>query len=243
MAQANAQNVPPQSRQKDNWDRADTISRWISAIALVIIPIAIGVATYRIQKSIARQLVTKDYLRIATTILERPKSSDNNLRDWAVTLLNRYSPLKFTPQQEEELKSVGFGQPSGSESVSALSLSPDGKKLAVMKTKPLGNLVFRHDVELYDIHTQNMISQFEAGVGAGGIRLVWSQDGSKLLADRSHSGVTYLVLFDVVQGKLLGGRVINGIEKQGTEGLRFSEDGQNVIMERTDGKSEVWQLP
>src|SRR5258707_13529752 len=103
-------NAPTSTKsQKDNWDKADTLSKWISAVAAVVIPIVIGVATSRIQKSISDQSVAKDYVGIATTILERPKGEqETNLRQWAVDLLNQYSTIKLSPQQHEELKSGGL---------------------------------------------------------------------------------------------------------------------------------------
>ena len=90
--------------QKDIWDILQVISA-------LLIPIVIGVATYRIQKSIAKQSarvqksvaeqsVAKDYVGMAVSILEKPNDDERSaLRDWAVELLNEKSPLKFTPEQ------------------------------------------------------------------------------------------------------------------------------------------------
>lgn len=246
MAQTNGENVAAQQSsksQKDIWDKAQILFA-------ALIPVVIGFGSYFIQQSITKESVAKDYVGIATTILERPKGEEEtDLREWAVNLLDQYSPIKFTPQQQKELKSGGLtglsllSLLSGRESLSAVSSSPDGQKAAVIKTildRPGG----RNIVEVYDPHTGGRICVFEAGTSQGSSSLVWSQDGSKLLVGRSYSGIGYVIVFDVAQKKLLGEHQTKG-PGGGIEGLNLSQDGQSVTITitRTDGKSEFWQLP
>ena len=220
------------SRSADIWDKAQVLST-------VLIAIVIGFGSYWIQQSISKESVAKDYVGIATTVLERPKGEqDNDLREWAAKLLNQYSPIKFTPQQQEELKSGGLALTSSGASLREFYESPDGKEEAAIFDIPDG----RHVVEVTDLPTGRMISQFEAGAGSGPSKLVWSQDESKLLFGLSRSGTGYLKLFDVARGKVLGEYHTQGPGGM-IAGLNFSQDGQSVIITRTDGKSEVWQPP
>jgi hypothetical protein len=69
--------------QKDIWDILQVISA-------ALIPVAIGLASYWIQKSIAKQSVAKDYVGIAATILQGPKQEGaDDLREWARKLLGK----------------------------------------------------------------------------------------------------------------------------------------------------------
>jgi hypothetical protein len=211
----------------------------------VVIPIAIGVATSQIQKSISDQSVAKDYVGIAITILERPKGEqETNLSQWAVELLNQYSPIKFSTPQQEELKSGGLiglnlsSLLSGREALSAISSSPDRKTAALIKTildRPGGRSI----LEVYDSHTVKRISYLQVGDGWGIWRLVWSDDGLKLLVSRSYSGKADVNLVDVAHGTSLGSYQTKGPGGE-IETLSFSQDGR-VTINRSDGKSEIWQ--
>jgi WD40 repeat protein len=255
MPETNGENVAAgrsSKSQKDIWDKfqvgAAIVTAIVSVIAAVVIPIVIGIASNRIQKSIAKQSVAKDYVGIAVSILERPKDEEHTaLRDWAVDMLSSNSPKKFTQQQLDELKSGGLtglslsSLLSGRESLSAIFLSPDGKKTALMKTI-LDRRGGRSVVEVYDFHTHERISYLNvAGTSLGSSSLVWSQDCSKLLVGRSYAGIGYVELFDVAQKKLLREYQTKAPPSE-LEGLNFSEDGRSVII-KTTGGLEVWQLP
>src|SRR6267378_2713383 len=88
--------------QKDIWD----------ILQVLLIPTAIGFGSVWIQKSIAKESVAKDYVEIATTILERPKQEgDDALRKWATNLLVHHAPKgdEFNPKAQEQLESQGLG--------------------------------------------------------------------------------------------------------------------------------------
>ena len=236
--------------RKDRWDKAQVV---IAAL----IPIAIGVGSYWIQESISKESVAKDYVGIATTILERPKQEgDNDLREWARKLLVRYSPEPFSPKAQEQLESGGISVGQGITHPNALSASPNGKKLVMTTTLGMGAAgslpgslrgsgMFRHALvgliaEVYDLQTGKMISQFEAGPDSvQRPTLVWSPDSSKLLIGWSIIGDFFASLFEVAEGKRLGFYSIKGGGE--IQSAEFSEDGRSVNIKTADGKTEVWQ--
>jgi WD40 repeat protein len=243
MAQPDGENVAaPQSSksQKDFWDKIQIVSG-------VAIPVVIGLGSYFIQQSITKESVAKDYVGIATTILESQKGEKaTNLREWAVSLLGQYSPIPLSPDSKRELKSGGLtglslsGLLSGRESFSAISSSPDGKQVALMKTiLDRGRSI----VEVFDSQTFERISHFDVGTRQGSPSLVWFRDGSKLLVCRSHSGIGYVSVFDVAQGKLLGEEHQTKGPDGEIENVSFSEDGLSINIKKADGKSEVWPPP
>ena len=239
--------------------------------ATVLIPIVIGVATYRIQKSIAKQSVgvqrsiaeqsvAKDYVQMAVSILEKPKDEGQNaLREWAVDLLNLESKsiLPFTPQQLDELKSGGLGLGKGTidllnhlsslrQSLRALASSPDGKRLAVIVARPYykGSYFFG---ELYDFLTGKMIHDFGSLGQAIGQppTLVWSHDSSKLLLGYSiPSGSAQIPSAGSLSAFDAQGKLLGTHEVPGLQNFEFREDDRNVSITTTDGKpAPDWPWP
>jgi hypothetical protein len=222
--------------QKDIWD----IVQVVSAMS---IPIVIGFGSYWIQKSIAKESVAKDYVGIATTILEKPKQEGaDDLREWARKLLVRYSPEPFSPQAQEQLQNRGLSQYSPPR-----SRSPDGTKEAITRQSPGGYWY----VSVIDPRTGR-----ETGLGlgpAGWSRLVWSPDGSKLLVCWENEGRVAGFNFPketditgaIPQHKPLGEYQALAPDSRpiGIKSLNFSEDGRSIIMELADGEYKVWQLP
>src|SRR5260370_40747841 len=125
---------------------------------------------------------------MAVSRLEWPKDEEHHAcRAWVVVMLSSNSQKKFTQQQLDELKSGGLtglslsSLLSGRESLSAIFLSPDGKKTALMKTI-LDRRGGRSVVEVYDFHTHERISYLNvAGTRLGSSSLVLSQGCSKFL--------------------------------------------------------------
>jgi hypothetical protein len=144
MPATDEENVAPQSpkSQKDGWDRSDIISKWVSAIAAVAVPIVILVGSCQIQKSVAEQSVqvqksiaqqslAKDYVGFAISILERPEQEGNSdLREWATKLLVHHAPEgdEFNPKAQEQLKRLERAQHGPPQGHFENSFSPDGKK-------------------------------------------------------------------------------------------------------------------
>jgi hypothetical protein len=169
---------------------------------------------------------------------------------WAVDLLDRYTPTKFTQQQKEELKLGGLGLGQGAINLlnylsslrgflRALSSSPDGKKLVILTlTEARHGGLF---AEVYDERTGKMISQFGAYPWSEQPILVWSQDSSKLLVGwGAGSNYNFAAVHDVADGKLLGGHGTGNVYE--IQSFEISEDGQRIVVKMVDGRAEAWPL-
>jgi len=116
------------------WDKLESSSKIISAIA---IPIVIAIGGWWIQNSITRQSISKDYVALAISVLEKPKAEiDQSLRDWAVDLLNEYAPSKFPADTISRLKSgsISLGALTAvlaSKASSRIAIAPDAHSIAV----------------------------------------------------------------------------------------------------------------
>jgi hypothetical protein len=246
--------------QKDIWDILQVISA-------VLIPLAIGLASYWIQKSISKQSVAKDYVAIATTILERPKQEgDDALREWATKLLVRYSPEPFSPKAQEQLESEGLiqaltllgrGQLRGEE-IEARSPSPDQKNEAMVTMRPgpgvgagIPVVHVYNSATGIELYQSRVFESDHIPLGPGAPILVWSRDGRKLLVSSNDSGTARMTAFDVPQEdspthgvymKSLGTYEATALSG-GTDSLNFSDDGQSLILKKMDGTTEKRQLP
>jgi hypothetical protein len=80
--------------KKDVWEVLESASKIIAALG---IPVVLGVGGWYIQKSVSNQTVSKDYVTLATSILQAKQEAGNDsakgLRKWAVDLLNQTSPV------------------------------------------------------------------------------------------------------------------------------------------------------
>lgn len=84
-----------------NWDEAE---RKVKVYTLVILPIILGFGAWFIQDGIATTATNQQYVNLAITIL----SKDNEqapLRDYAVDLLKKTSPIDIDKTLEEYLRS------------------------------------------------------------------------------------------------------------------------------------------
>jgi hypothetical protein len=94
---------PPTNEKprKDWWDKADIVGKWVVAVIIALVG-------WWIQNVLTTQNTGKDYIGIALGILERkdlPEDMQKNkgLREWAVGLLNNYSPKQLDPITSQEL--------------------------------------------------------------------------------------------------------------------------------------------
>ena len=96
--------------------RLDSIERISRALSIAAIPVVLGVGGWIIQRSLQNQTVGAAYVNLAVTILENPDKSKvpNELREWAVDLLNDNSPTKLNNKAVANLKSGDVTLPSSS---------------------------------------------------------------------------------------------------------------------------------
>jgi hypothetical protein len=95
---------------QDIWDKLDISSRIMSAIA---IPAVIAIGGWYIQSTTTHQSISKDYVTLAISILEKPKSKeDSGLRDWAVDLLDENAPKRLPADTVAHLRSGSLTLPA-----------------------------------------------------------------------------------------------------------------------------------
>jgi len=60
-------------------------------LSLIAIPVVLAVVGWLIQNRLTEQNLSQEYVKLAVSILEKPKASESpaGLRDWAVDLLSR----------------------------------------------------------------------------------------------------------------------------------------------------------
>lgn len=86
----------------DNLERWKSIASIASAIA---IPFVLAIVGYFIQKQLADEGLKKDYVSIAAGILkENSAGQEPDLRKWAVEVLEKNSPIPFTPNAKRSLE-------------------------------------------------------------------------------------------------------------------------------------------
>ncbi len=108
-----AQNPPAgaATNEASGWDVLERISK---ALSIAAIPVVLAFVGWIVQRRLQDQTLKRDYVQLAVSIL---KETDNTkvspeLRDWAVQLLNVYSPIKFGQLVTEKLISGEMHFPS-----------------------------------------------------------------------------------------------------------------------------------
>ncbi len=83
-------------------DKIEQMSRIVGTLA---IPVAVAFAGWLIQRQLAMQNISRDYVQLAVAILKEPKKEGGEeLRGWAVDLLNAHSPIKLNSSVSKKLK-------------------------------------------------------------------------------------------------------------------------------------------
>ena len=91
--------------QNEQLERYKAYATIFSAIA---IPIVLTVAGYFIQRQLADESLKKDYVGIAVSILTAsPKNQEQDLRLWAIEVLDSNSPIPFSKKAKVGLLSSG----------------------------------------------------------------------------------------------------------------------------------------
>ena len=95
--------ITTSSQKVSNWEMIERISKTLSIVA---IPLVLAFGGWIIQQRLQDQTVSRDYVQLAVSILKEPKDSKINdeMRAWAVQLLNDNSPTKFNQHVFDQLK-------------------------------------------------------------------------------------------------------------------------------------------
>ncbi|MFG5864181.1 DUF2514 family protein [Metapseudomonas sp. CR1201] len=97
-------------------NRQGTLSRLQSIASItsaIAIPVVIAVVGYFVQRQIADDGIQKDYVSIAAEVLRaNPSKQDPALREWAATVLTKYSPVSFSPEAKDGLARGLYASPA-----------------------------------------------------------------------------------------------------------------------------------
>jgi len=133
--------------------------KWAQIVAYIAVPVVVGVLGHLINRSIATQNLARDYVGLGLGILKERRSAENtNLQDWAVQILQTYSPIPFSAAAKKELAETRLPSPVGrlgqaGERGGGLVVTPDGSKV-----------VSRGDdgaVRVWDLATGREVARFE----------------------------------------------------------------------------------
>jgi WD40 repeat protein len=124
-----------------------------------------------------------------------------------------------------------IGEPLGAHNLTAASLSPDGKRVAVME----GNSTDQHETRILDVETRQLVGNpIQSKWYAGEHILVFSPD-SKLLV--TNAGDNAARVWDVSLGKPVGDLLRH---KGQVAAASFSPDGKRVATWAQGSKARVW---
>lgn len=86
----------------------DRLERWQSIASItssIAIPLILAVIGYLVQNQISSDGLQKDYVEIAINILkENPSTQEKELRIWAATIIEKYSPIPFNQKVKSSLE-------------------------------------------------------------------------------------------------------------------------------------------
>ena len=83
-------------------DRIEQLSKIVATLAIPVLVAAFG---WIVQSQLAAQNQSKDYVQLAANILkEAKKEGDEDLREWAIALLNANAPVKLSENAIRRLR-------------------------------------------------------------------------------------------------------------------------------------------
>jgi WD40 repeat protein len=211
------------------WDKLESTTKIISAIA---IPVVIAVGGWWIQSSITKQSISKDYVSLAITVLEKPKAEiDKSLRDWAVDLLDEYAPRKFPRETIAKLK-------SGSLDFSALAavlISRDSNNVAIA---PNGHLVATAGgdkvIRLFNLETGELLMTLQ-GHTAEVTALAFTPDSQGLFSGSFDQTAR---CWDIASGREVARFPVDAPVR----GLSVTADNTRLVIGLTDNTFETFDV-
>jgi WD40 repeat protein len=171
-------------KPKDSLDKLESVSRVLAAIA---IPTVIALGGWAIQNSVSHQSISKDYVTLAISILEKSDvERDSGLREWAVDLLNDNSPTRFSPAIAADLKSgaLNLQQAIGA----AVSSSANGG-VAVAPARRQIAAITQRGVVVYNLG-ERLPPRLLPSLGHVN-SVIYSADGQWLISGNSSGSIDY----------------------------------------------------
>lgn len=213
----------------------DTLEKYARILSLIAIPLVLGIIGYWVQKNLGDKNLNREYVELAVGILtEEEKEVPNEIRSWAVDMLNENSPTKFEKETLERLKTGEISLQSVLKDMAltgcangGFALSPDGM-----------SLVTGHQdgsIKIWEATSGELLVSFNMHTDAI-TSLVISPDGSFILSGSLDKTAK---LSRIVDGQLL--MSLQG-HTDGVIGVSFSPDQRNVTTRSLDNTIITWDL-
>lgn len=211
-----------------DWERTARI------LSLVAIPVVLAIIGATIQATLGRSTVSRDYVQLAVSVLTAEKSkTPQELRDWAVDLLNENSPTKFSSEVAARLKGGEIGFPG---SIAALlSTANENGGMAVSPDARLVAISQRNEIRIWELASGKTVGTSLRGHTDDVTSLAFSPDGRILASGSADKTVR---IWDVPAQRTRS--VLRGPTGV-IVGLAFSPDG-HLIIRSTDGTVSFWDI-
>jgi hypothetical protein len=234
------------------WQKWESFSRIFAALG---IPVVLAVGTWIIQAGVSQQSVSKDYVTLALSILEKPADNveaqhSKGLRTWAVDLVNKAAPVQLDNLTADQLINGTLRLPSTNDlppsdafdfplkgEISEPIISPDNNVSAQYNHSGV--------LSVQDLHSKH-IQECTTGLPRP-IGLVFSP----LVGGDHHLMVIFnSMMFELVDvipkigGVISGGIVLRNphqLPSEAISSIKFSDDG-NLEITTLSGKIEKYDL-
>jgi WD40 repeat protein len=204
-------------------------------LSLVAIPFVLAASGWVIQNRLTERNLSQEYVKLAVSILEKPKSSEvpAGLRDWAVDLLNQNSSTKFSAETIRQLKAGEINLAGVLSSLVAtanngggIAISPDEKTIATGQDDGR--------VAIWDVASGRQVSRL-VGHSAPVTAVVYAPDAKTLFSGSLDNTV---IAWDIVKGEMLSR--FAGLSS--VVGLAVSPDGRVLAVRSADREVQMWDL-
>ena len=147
-------------------EKAEKISKIASYIA---VPLIIAIIGWIIQDRITNENIKRDYVQLSVSIINDTENdtTSNELRSWAVDLLNTYSPVKFSSEVIAKLKAGDIRLlhefANEYEIEGGIDISPDNKRIIIggddgsVSIYDLGSTKLIRSIKLIDTPIKDVI--------------------------------------------------------------------------------------
>lgn len=93
-------------KKRDFWDK---LLLTFQLLSLIVIPIVLFVVGQNIEQAISEREVKAKYIEIAVSILnQKPNPKTEELRNWALEIVQEYSEIKLSKEALATLKSTSL---------------------------------------------------------------------------------------------------------------------------------------
>lgn len=225
---------PETEKAAPNKERYD-IERLAKILSLVAIPVVLAILGWVIQNRLSDRNLSQEYVKLAVSILEKPKSSEipAGLRDWAVDLLNQNAPTKFSAETIRQLKTgeINLAAVLGnlaatSNNGAGIAFSPDAMTVATGQDDGR--------VAVWELTSGRLLSTLVGHTGPV-TAVAYAPDAKRLFSGSFDETV---IAWDFASGRVLLRLQIHSP----VVGLAVSPDGRALLVRSADQGLQMWDL-